>query len=164
MARVIRKKKYVTFVTGDERPQLGLCQTTKHFYRKTIGYAGAPLHKYADQITEEKFHEIINAFGECIYKKIIDGDVYEFPCRRFGRIYIKKFDKAERSKSGFFKHLKPLLKGYDVHYIWWVGKWFKNCRQTMVLLKNTDEVINRYKNDVNTSFASYYTNIENLRR
>lgn len=159
-----KKKKYINIVTGDEKPRTGLCQKTKYFYRKVIKYASAPLHKFADEITEEKYHEIIDAFGECIYQKIIDGGIYEFPCERFGRLYIRKFDRNERKENGKFRFPKLAMNGHDMHTIWWNGKSFKNRMFTYVLLKNTFENVSKYINDTYSSNANYYTKIENIKK
>ena len=164
MKRIVRKKNYVTFMTGDEHPRTGLCQTTKYFYRKVIQYAGAPLHKYAEDITEEKFHQIIDAFGDCIYQKIIDGGVYNFPCERFGRLYIKRYNRNEKRKDGKFKYPNCLISGNDWYSVWWNNKKFKNSGLRFVLLKNTRENARKFRNEVTNSLKSYYTSLEHLRK
>ena len=151
-----QKKNYINFLTKDENPRTGLCQRIKTFYRKVIKYESAPLHEFEEQVTEKKYHEIIDAFGECIYKKIIDGGIYYLPCLHLGRLYIRRISKNEKNKNGGFRFPKFKILGVDSFSIWWSLKRFKNEKYTFVLLKNTRKIVRTFREDTQNSLCSYY--------
>ena len=152
------KRRYVRHMTGtQETVHTGLCQYIKYFWRKVIYYAHAPLHKYVDQVSNDTFHKIIDAFGECIYTKLVNGGVYNLPCDKLGRLYIRKIDRYSKTRDK--KHFRVnggAINGCDYYMLYWDKKKFNNHEYTNILLKNTKANWNRYFEDTAYSNAIYY--------
>lgn len=162
----MRRKRYnIKKIVGEDREiHTGLCQYTKYFWRKVVYYAHAPLHKHVDQVSNDTFHKIIDAFGECIYQKIINGGIYRLPCDNFGRLYIRRIDKMQKTRDKqHFVSPSRLQYGSDYFMLKWDKKVFKNNVFANILLRNTKNNIKRYINDTTYSNAIYFDKKVKLR-
>lgn len=162
---VNNKKKYkIKYLVGEYPKNTGLVQLTKHWFRKVIHYAHAPLHEYDSEITEGKYAEIIDAFGECIYNKICDGGIYTFPCDHFGRVYVQSHEKNKRKRSDRTKYTRPnaMMKNITYRYPCWNRRMFKNSKLADILLLNNNKQIWDFID--RTEGILFYSNIDYVKR
>lgn len=148
---MVYRRLYIYKLTGDKNISTGKCQTFKYFYRKIIDYPRSPLHKYKDKIDQATYHKIVDTFGDCIYEKIMDGGMYYFPCRHFGRLYIQVIDSKAKNKEGKFKNNRNALLGVNEYRLTWNRRKFKNQYFAMPLLRQTWDNCLKFINDATES-------------